>query len=94
MSNDALGHIAYQLQEQLTASEMREMAAHLIKMAEETEKLKPYTMEEIHAMIAEGERDLAEGRYRDIDDLFREWNEEEDMMYAAEPEADYNVHPA
>ena len=41
------------------------------------EKLEPYTMEEINAMIDESERQLANGQYRDIEELFREWDEEE-----------------
>ena len=39
------------------------------------EGLSPYTMEEIHAMLAQSERDIDEGRYHDIEELFREWNE-------------------
>jgi len=69
MSKDELGYIAYQLEERLTASEMREMAARLLHMAEETEQLKPYTMEEINAMIDQGERDIAEGRYMEFDEF-------------------------
>ena len=38
--------------------------------------LKPYTMEEIHAMIAESEADIAAGRVIDDDDLWREYDEE------------------
>ena len=93
MSTDALGFIAFQLQRKLTPSEMREMAARLITMAEETEQLKPYSMEEINAMMDEAERQFAEGRYRDAEDLFREWDEEEDLVFAAEPEAEYKIHP-
>ena len=52
--------------------------------------LPPYTMEEIHAMITQSENDLAEGRSRDIDELFREWDEEEAATFAAEPEVEYN----
>ena len=40
------------------------------------EPLKPYTMEEIHAMIAESEADIAAGRVIDDDDLWREYDEE------------------
>ncbi len=40
--------------------------------------LKPYTMEEIRAMIDEGERDIAEGRVYDFDDVIREIKEELD----------------
>ena len=45
------------------------------QFAEQERQLPPYTMEEIHAMISQSEHDLAEGRYRDIDDLFSEWDE-------------------
>ena len=55
------------------------------------EHLKPYTIEELHTRIAQSERDFAEGRYRDIDDLFREWDEEEAMISVAEPNSDYNA---
>ena len=76
MSKDALGYIAFQLQEKLTADEMREMAARLIRMAEETEQLKPYTKEEINAMIDQAERDFAEGRYMDFDEFLDQLEEE------------------
>ncbi len=55
------------------------------------EHIKPYTIEELHARIAQSERDFAEGRYRDIEELFREWDEEEAIIYAAEPEPGYNA---
>ena len=38
--------------------------------------LKPYTMEEIHAMLDEAEADIAAGRVIDDDDLWREYDEE------------------
>ena len=41
------------------------------------EPLTPYTIEELRQRIAISERDLAEGRCRDIEELFREWDEEE-----------------
>ena len=47
-------------------------------------------MEEIHAMLAQSERDIAEGRCRDIEELFREWDEEEAATFAAEPDVEYN----
>ena len=58
----------------------------------EREQFPPYTLEEIHAMINQSERDLAEGRYRDIDELFSEWDEEGSTVFAAEPEIEYNSH--
>ena len=38
--------------------------------------VKPYTMEEIHAMLDEAEADIAAGRVIDDDDLWREYDEE------------------
>ena len=40
------------------------------------EPLKPYTIEELHARIAQSERDIAEGRVQDFDDFMRELEEE------------------
>lgn len=40
------------------------------------EHLKPYTMEEINAMIDQSERDIAEGKGQDFDDFMRELEEE------------------
>ena len=40
------------------------------------EQLPPYTMEEINAMIDEGERQFADGRWQDSEDMFRELEEE------------------
>ena len=38
--------------------------------------LKPYTIEELHARIAQSERDIAEGKGQDFDDFMRELEEE------------------
>ena len=75
MSKDTLGYIAYQLQEKLSVPEMREMAARLLRMAEEAEQLKPYTIEELHERIAQSERDFAEGRYMDFDEFLDQLEE-------------------
>lgn len=40
------------------------------------EKLKPYSIEEIHAMIEQSERDITEGRVTSHEDMMREWEEE------------------
>ena len=40
------------------------------------EEQKPYTMEEIHNRIAQSERDIAEGRVYDFDDVMRKLEEE------------------
>lgn len=41
-----------------------------------TATLKPYTIEELHQMVAEGERQFAEGQWQDSEDMFRELEEE------------------
>ena len=46
----------------LTPSNMRWLGEHLIEQAEKSEEIKPYTMEEINAMIEESERDFEAGR--------------------------------
>ena len=40
------------------------------------EKLKPYTMEELNARIDQSERDIAEGRVYEFDDVMHELEEE------------------
>lgn len=51
------------------------------------EQLKPYTMEEIHAMIDESERQIAAGQYKPIEEVFRRWDMDVDMV--AEEGAEY-----
>jgi len=41
------------------------------------QQLPPYTMEEIHAMIAQAEHESAVGLGQDSEEMFREWDEEE-----------------
>ena len=52
---------------------VEEMKDH---MRSSEERLKPYTIEELHARIAQSERDIAEGRVYDFDDVMREMEEE------------------
>lgn len=42
----------------------------------ESATLKPYTIEELHQMVAEGERQFAEGHWQDSEDMFRELEED------------------
>lgn len=91
MSKEALTILRDYIQLTLSPEDMRWLADELDALAYKQEPLKPYTMEEIDAMIDQGERDLAEGRYRDIDDLFHEWDQEETAICAAEPEAEYKL---
>ena len=50
--------------------------ADYVQKQREQERLKPYTMEEINAMLDEAERQFAAGEYVTNEDLFREWDEE------------------
>ena len=38
--------------------------------------LKPYTIEELHMMVAEGEQQFSEGLWQDSEDMFRELKED------------------
>ena len=55
---------------------------------DEDHSLKPYTIEEIHAMIDQSERDIVEGRVYDFDDamdeLEKEFAEEDRKLEMAE----------
>ena len=52
------------------------------------EQVQPYTMDEINAMIDEGERQIANGEYQDfdeaMDELEREFAEEDRLLEMAE----------
>ena len=56
--------------------------------SQKQETLKPYTMDEINAMIDEGERQIANGEYQDfdeaMDELEREFAEEDRLLEMAE----------
>ena len=58
---------------------------------EDAVKLDPFTLEEIDAMMDQSELDLKDGRVRDIEDLFREWDGDENMGHVAEVGAEYTV---
>ena len=89
MSTATLNSLLDYLYGTLTPSNMRWLGEHLIEHAEKEEdpSLKPYTIEELHARIAQAERDIAEGRVYDFDDVMRELEEEfarEDAQEMAE----------
>ena len=60
----------------LTPDNMRWVGKRLIEHAEKEETLKPYTIEEIHAMIDESEADIAAGRTISHEEMMRQWEEE------------------
>ena len=55
-----------------------------INPLDEDYPLTPYTMEEIHAMIDEAERQFAEGKWQDSEEMFRELEEESLEPYTQE----------
>lgn len=80
MSEATLNNLLEYLYETLTPSNKRWVGEHLIKYADyEEEPVKPYTMEEIYAMIDESERQIAAGLSQDHEDVFRELQEELDQ---------------
>ena len=69
------------LRDYLTGTLSREDMMWLVEemrdfMRGKEENLKPYTIEEIHAMIEESERDIAEGRVYDFDEVMAEIEKE------------------
>ena len=87
MSEATLTNLLQYLYGALTPGNQRWLAAHLVEHAdkEETEAMKPYTIEELHEMVAKGEREFAEGKWQDSEDMFSELEEEfakEELQYA------------
>ena len=78
MSETTLSSLLEYLYGTLTPSNMRWLAEHLVKYAdaEENEALKPYTMEEINAMLDAAEADIAAGRTIPHEEVMRRWEEE------------------
>ena len=76
MSKETLTNLRDYLVGTLSKEDMAWLTAELTTHAKEEEKLKPYTMEELNAMIDESERDFAEGRVYTTEEVFREIEEE------------------
>ena len=77
MSEATLQGLLDYLYSTLTPDNMRWMAMHLMAHADADEgKVKPYTIEELHQMVAAGEQQFAEGKWQDSEDMFRELEEE------------------
>ena len=72
----------------LSPNDMRIVATELLERASSAEQsLKPYTMEDIYAMIEQSKKDSAAGLGQDSEDMFRELEEEfdrEDQIELAE----------
>ena len=78
MSEATLTSLLEYLYGALTPSNQRWLAAHLVEHAdkEETEAMKPYTIEELHERIAQSERDFAEGNFYSHDEVMKMLDEE------------------
>ena len=77
MSETTLSNLLEYLYSTLTPSNMRWMAEQLKERATvEEESVRPYTMEEIHAMLEASQADIAAGRTYSHEDVMREWDEE------------------
>ncbi len=55
-----------------------------------SQPMKPYTMEEIYDMLAQSERDFAEGRYRDVFEAIAELREKYARRNALAAEMEMN----
>lgn len=75
MSTSTLEGLRDYLFDTLSPSNMLWLSKLLANYAKQEEQ-KPYTMEEIRCRIAQSERDIAEGRVYDFDDVMRELEEE------------------
>lgn len=78
MSTAALQGLLEYLYGTLSPDNMLWVAKHLIEQAkrEEDSELKPYTMEEINAMLDEAEANFAAGRGIPDEEAWDEWEED------------------
>jgi hypothetical protein len=78
MSTTALEGLLSYLYGTLSPSNMQWVGEHLIEYAkkEQDEQLRPYTMQEINAMLDEAEADFAAGKGIPDEEVWREWDEE------------------
>lgn len=78
MSTAALEGLLEYLYGTLSPDNMLWVANHLIDRAKlaDSSELKPYTMEEINAMLDEAEANFAAGKGIPDEEVMREWDEE------------------
>lgn len=77
MSEATLNSLLEYLYGTLSPDNMLWVAEHLAEHAKnEIEPVKPYTMEEINAMIDESEAEIAAGLGTPHEEVMREWDEE------------------
>ena len=71
MSTETLSGLRAYLFSTLSRSNMLWLATQLKEHAEKEEELKPYTIEELHQMVEEGRKQIAEGHYLTHEEVFR-----------------------
>ena len=76
MSREALTNLRDYLIGTLSKQDMAWLTLELARHAKEEERLKPYTKEELNAILDESERDFEEGRVYTTEEVFREIEEE------------------
>ena len=76
MSDVSLINLRDYLYSVLSKNNMLWLATQLTQYAEQSDDLKPYTMEEIDIMLDEAEHDLDAGVYLTNDDVFRRNHDE------------------
>lgn len=78
MSEATLTSLLEYLYGALSPGNQRWLAERLMEHAdtEECEALTPYTIEELHRMVAEGEQQMAEGKWQDSEEMFNEIEKE------------------
>lgn len=86
MSTTALQGLLDYLYGTLSPDNMRWVGEHLVMQADKVENpdLKPYTMDEINAMLDEAEADFEAGKGIPDEEVWREWDEEIARMEAEE----------
>ena len=86
MSTTALQGLLDYLYGTLTPSNMRWVGEHLVMQADKVENpdLKPYTMDEINAMLDEAEAEIAAGKGIPDEEVWHELDEELERMEAEE----------
>ena len=84
MTEKALNNLSEYLCDTLTDEEKRDLALELSMSAMAKEELPPYTMEEINAMIRNGEEDIRAGRLYTSGEVFDRINKIGEPVMAAE----------
>ena len=86
MSTTALQGLLDYLYGTLSPSNMRWVAEHLVMQADKVEKpvIKPYTMDEINAMLDAAEAEIAAGKGTPDEEVWHELDEELARMEAEE----------